>query len=68
MTVTMPLICEYGFRELGLHRIEGFVESENDNCKRAMAKLDFTYEGTMRDCEIKDGEYVSVDIYAMLNK
>jgi len=67
MTEAMPLIYEYGFDTLGLHRIEGFVESNNQNCKRAMAKLDFEYEGTMKDCEIKSGKYISVDIYAKLN-
>ena len=66
MKEAMPLICNYGFDELGLHRIEGFVESNNQNCKRAMAKLDFELEGTMRDCEIKDGRYISIDIYAKL--
>lgn len=68
MTEAMPLICQYGFDQLGLHRIEGFVESNNQNCKRAMAKLDFELEGTMKDCEVKDGEFISVDIYAKLNK
>ncbi|MEM9837162.1 MAG: GNAT family protein [Bacteroidota bacterium] len=68
MTEALPLICDYGFTQLGLHRIEGFVESNNHNCKRAMAKLDFTLEGTMRDCEVKDGAYISVDIYSKLNR
>ncbi len=62
----MPCICSYGFEQLGLHRIEGFVESDNKNCKRAMAKLDFEHEGTMKDCEIKNGAYISVDIYAKI--
>ena len=66
MTETMPLICDYGFDQLGLHRIEGFVESNNQNCKKAMAKLAFQYEGTMKDCEIKNGEFISLDIYAKL--
>lgn len=67
MKQAMPLICNYGFKELHLHRIEGFVEADNKNCKKAMSKLNFTHEGTMSDCEIKNGKYVSVDIYAMLN-
>ena len=66
MQEAMPLICQHGFNELGLHRIEGFVESENENCKRAMAKLDFVHEGTMRDCEVKNGRFISLDIYAHL--
>lgn len=62
----MPAICNYGFENLGLHRIEGIVETENLNCKKAMAKLDFRHEGTMRDCEIKNGQFISLDIYAKL--
>lgn len=64
MKEAMPLICDFGFDKLGLHRIEGFVESENVNCKKAMAKLDFQHEGTMKDCEIKNGKFISLDIYA----
>lgn len=68
MNEVMPLICDYGFEKLGLHRIEGFVESDNTNCKRAMSKLDFQYEGTMTDCEIKNGKFISLDIYAKIKK
>jgi [ribosomal protein S5]-alanine N-acetyltransferase len=67
MTETIPLICHYGFNKLGLHRIEGIVETENQNCKKALAKLQFRYEGTMNDCEIKNGKYISLDIYSKLN-
>lgn len=64
MTEALPLICKHGFDELGLHRIEGFVETENMNCKRGMEKLKFIHEGTMRDCEMKNGTFISLDIYA----
>lgn len=67
MTEAMPLICNYGFNMLGLHRIEGLVETGNTNCKKAMAKLDFVHEGTMKDCEIKNGKFISLDIYAKLS-
>lgn len=66
MTEVMPIICNYGFEKLGLHRIEGLVESDNLNCINAMKKLDFHYEGTMRDCEIKNGKYISLNIYTKL--
>ena len=67
MKEVMPRICAYGFEKLGLHRIEGFVDSENKNCKNGLSKLDFNFEGTMQDCAIKDGKYISFDIYAMIN-
>ncbi len=64
MGEAMPLICHYGFEHLGLHRIEGLVETDNLNCKNAMKKLNFIHEGTMKDCEIKNGKFISLDIYA----
>ena len=66
MTEAMPLICKYGFDKLNLHRIEGIVETENINCKKAMAKLDFTHEGTMIECEVKNGKFINLDMYAKL--
>lgn len=64
MTEVMPIICNYGFDNLELHRIEGLVETDNLNCKKAMKKLDFNLEGTMKDCEVKNGKFISLDIYA----
>jgi [ribosomal protein S5]-alanine N-acetyltransferase len=62
----MPIICNHGFDNLGIQRIEGLVETDNLNCKNAMKKLDFKHEGTMIECEIKNGKYISLDIYAKL--
>lgn len=66
MTEAMPLIWNYGFDKLGIHRIEGIVETENLLCKKAMEKLRFQHEGTMKECEIKNGKFISLDIYAKL--
>ena len=66
MTETMPIICNYGFEQLGLYRIEGIVETDNLNCKNAIKKLDFKHEGTMKDFEIKNGRFISLDMYARL--
>jgi ribosomal-protein-alanine N-acetyltransferase len=67
MQEIIPVVINHGFNFMGLHRIEGFVESENMNCKKAMTKLDFIHEGTMRECELKDGKWISLDIYARIN-
>lgn len=64
MGEAMPQIFDYGFGEMNLNRIEGFVESTNDKCKKAVSKVGFKYEGTMVDCEFKNNEFVSIDIYA----
>jgi ribosomal-protein-alanine N-acetyltransferase len=67
MKEVMSLISDYGFNQLKLNRIEGFVETENINCKKAMTKLNFKLEKTMKDCEIKNGKLISVDVYAKTN-
>lgn len=68
MTEVLPHICKYGFSEMNLHRIEGFVDSENLACKRGMEKLAFKHEGTMIDYELKNGRYVNLDIYAWIKR
>ncbi len=62
----MPKLFEIGFTELDLNRIEGSVASDNLKCKRALEKINFTYEGTMKEAEIKNGQKISVDFYAIL--
>lgn len=62
----MLKLFENGFTKLHLNRIEGFVTSDNTKCKKALEKINFTYEGTMRESEVKNGEKINVDIYAIL--
>ncbi|HSI69346.1 MAG TPA: GNAT family N-acetyltransferase [Gillisia sp.] len=59
-------ILDYAFTSLDLHRIEAYVEVGNENSAKALKKLHFDYEGRMRDCEIKNGNFISVDLYAKL--
>ncbi len=66
MQEVFPVVCHYGFEKLNLHRIEGFVDSENKSCKKAIEKMNFLLEGTMKECEIKEGKYLNLDIYAKL--
>lgn len=66
MKQIMPKLFDIGFNELDLNRIEGFVDSKNTKCKNALEKINFTYEGTMRENEIKNNEKIDVDFYAIL--
>ncbi|MEQ8554949.1 MAG: GNAT family N-acetyltransferase [Cyclobacteriaceae bacterium] len=67
MKEVVPVILSYGFQSMHLHRIEGIVEAENTNSKKLLEKLGFQYEGTMKECELKNGRFISLDIYAMIN-
>lgn len=62
----MPQLFELGFKNLNLNRIEGYVVSKNQKCKSALEKINFQFEGTMRECEIKNGEKINVDLYSIL--
>lgn len=62
----VPAVLDYSFRKLNLHRIEALVETGNNNSARALLKLGFEKEGLMRDCEIKNGQFISLEIYAKL--
>lgn len=58
----------HAFGHLSLHRIEGLVEAENSNSAKALKKLGFEKEGRMKDYEIKNGKFISVDIFARLGE
>ncbi|MGB7786211.1 MAG: GNAT family N-acetyltransferase [Salinimicrobium sp.] len=68
MQTAMPLVLQKGFEQLGLNRIEGFVDSRNSACKRAIEKIGFSHEGTMRQAEIEHDHFIDVDIYSFLRK
>jgi ribosomal-protein-alanine N-acetyltransferase len=51
-----------------MHRIEAVVEAENELSSRLLSKLGFAFEGTHLECEIKNGRYIDLSYYALLNK
>lgn len=57
---------DYWKNEKGLHRLEAFVEEGNNASSKLLKKAGFGYEGTMRDCEIKNGRYISLEIYSLI--
>lgn len=63
----MNAIVDFSFKVLNLHRIEGVVETTNIRCKKAIEKAGFLYEGTLKDAEIKNGKFISLCYYAIIN-
>ncbi len=66
MHKSINLVCNFAFKQLKLHRIEAFVESEHKHCLRLMEKSSFRFEGCMKDCEIKHDRFISLKIYSLL--
>lgn len=68
MVEAMSRIIQYGFEHLNLHRIEALVEPENIYSKNLLHSLNFMHEGTMKECEYKDGKFLDLEIYALIQK
>jgi len=68
MTEAVPPIIKYAFSSMDIHRIEAVVETGNDDSTKLLKKLNFTYEGALADSEIKNGKFISLQYWAILNK
>ena len=59
-------VMEFGFDDLGLHRIEAKFIEENERSRRVMEKVGMTFEGVARDGMLVKGNYVNVGVCAIL--
>jgi ribosomal-protein-alanine N-acetyltransferase len=67
-TEVLKTVIEYCQEKKDIHRLEAFVEEGNIASSKVLEKLGFVYEGTMKECEIKNGKYISLLIYALLSR
>ena len=65
-TEALKAVIEYWKTEKDLHRLEAFVEEGNTASSKLLEKSGFCCEGKMKDCEIKNGKYISLRIYALI--
>lgn len=61
----LPVMIEYGFKNLGLSRVEGFVDSAHTACKNALHNLKFRYEKTVAS-RLKSGKFINIDVFSFL--
>ena len=62
----LPLILRYAFKEMNVHRIHADVEPENLASSNLLQKLGFVHEGTLREVECKNQEYVSLMQFSLI--
>lgn len=67
MSEALAAAIHYGFTAMGLHRIEAIVEAGNKKSSTLLTKFDFVFEGTHRECEIKNGKFIDLEYFALLN-
>lgn len=61
-------IIQFGFEELGFHRIWAMADLENTGSQKVLLKAGMKHEGTMRDEKIIRGEYRSSCYFAILQE
>lgn len=66
MTRCVRRLCDHGFAELKLHRIEIRCAVENLRSRAIPERLGFTHEGTLRETAQVNGVWESHAIYGML--
>lgn len=65
-TEALSRVLEFGFEELGLHRIEAKFIEENERSRRVMEKVGMTFEGVMREGMLIKGVYRNIGICSIL--
>ena len=66
-TEALTRVMEFGFDELGLHRIEAKFIEGNEPSRHVMERVGMTYEGMHREAMLVKGAYVNVGVCAILS-
>jgi RimJ/RimL family protein N-acetyltransferase len=65
MTKVVKKICQVGFEDFNLVRIEAVVfESNTPSCK-VLEKAGFSYEGLLKKYVLKDSKYLDGKLFAL---
>ena len=67
-TEALTAVLNFGFEQLGLHRIEAKFIEGNDASRRVMEKVGMTFEGIHRGERLVKGKYVNVGVCAILRE
>ena len=66
MSEVLPTVISYGFKELGLNRIEATPLAKNARSSKVLLKLGFTHEGTLRQRVLFRGAYEDLMYFSLL--
>ena len=62
----VALALQWGFRSLGLHRIEADIDPRNANSRRLLERLGFSSEGILRERYFAGGEAGDIELFGLL--
>jgi ribosomal-protein-alanine N-acetyltransferase len=68
MTEALSAIIQYGFDNMGLHRIEVLISHHNRRDRKSVRKLGFKREGVLRDHYFVEGRFSDDVIFSLLKE
>lgn len=68
MTEAVQTVLEYGYNDMGLHRVEAMTAKYNEASKKTLAKFGFTFEGTLREHYLVDGKMEDSLMFSLLKR
>ncbi|CAM5219718.1 ribosomal-protein-alanine N-acetyltransferase [Lysinibacillus sphaericus] len=66
VTEAVELVVQFAFEQIGLHRVEAYVSTENNASIRVLEKSGFQREGLLRKLLYINGQWVDHYMYARL--
>lgn len=66
VTEAVELVVQFAFEQIGLHRVEAYVSTENSASIRVLEKSGFQQEGLLRKLLYINGQWVDHYMYARL--
>lgn len=67
-TEALKRVLQFGFEDMGLHRIEARFIEENERSRRVMEKVGMTFEGVLREGMMVKGSYQNIGICSVLER
>lgn len=68
MREVLQEIMRFGFEDLGLNRIEAFIDPDNINSRYLLEKTGFSEEGYLKQCFYEKGQFVDAVLFALLKE
>jgi ribosomal-protein-alanine N-acetyltransferase len=66
MTEAATAVADFGFRTMGIYRLQAYCDPANIGSNRVMEKLGMRYEGTLRAYFLIKGDYRDMKVYSIL--
>lgn len=66
MSEALRAALEYGFGQMGLHRVSALVHPENRASIRLLERFAFQPEGRLRDYYYREGRYFDHLVFSLL--